>query len=137
MTGAGKEMAPMMTGTSYGRVEPAAMPRRGLLGAGLVLAFAALGRRKAHAAGEQPGLQSLQNEAGGGKTGDAFQGFSPGGFIRIAPDGGVTLIMPNVEMGQGIYTAEATLLAEELEVGLDQVTLEASPPNEELYSSRC
>ena len=32
--------------------------------------------------------------------------------------------MPPVEMGQGIYTAEAMLLAEELEVGLDQVRLE-------------
>ncbi|MFD1108157.1 xanthine dehydrogenase family protein molybdopterin-binding subunit [Pseudoroseomonas ludipueritiae] len=133
MTAAGKEMAPVLTGPSYGRVEAGTMPRRGLLGTGLVLAFAALGRRKAHAAGEQPGLRSLQNEAGGGKTGDAFQGFAPGGFIRIAPDGGVTLIMPNAEMGQGIYTAEATLLAEELEVGLDQVKLEAAPPNEDLY----
>jgi isoquinoline 1-oxidoreductase beta subunit len=121
-----------LSGPAYGRVEAAPLPRRGLLAGGLVLAFAALGRTKAHAAGEQPGLQALQNTTGGG-NGAAFQGFAPGGFIRIAPDGGVTLIMPNVEMGQGIYTAEATLLAEELEVGLDQVKLEAAPPNEELY----
>jgi isoquinoline 1-oxidoreductase beta subunit len=119
-------------GPAYGRVEAAPLRRRGLLAGGLVLAFAALGRTKAHAAGEQPGLQALQNTTGGG-NGAAFKGFAPGGFIRIAPDGGVTLIMPNAEMGQGIYTAEATLLAEELEVGLDQVKLEAAPPDEELY----
>ena len=35
-------------------------------------------------------------------------------------------------MGQGIYTAEAMLIAEELEVGLDQIRSPA-PPNEELY----
>jgi isoquinoline 1-oxidoreductase beta subunit len=132
MTRRGKDMSRAMPSATYGRLE-AGLPRRGLLAGGLVLAFAALGRGKAHAAGEQPGLQSLQNAAGGGDTGDAFQGFAPGGFIRIARDGGVTLIMPNVEMGQGIYTAQATLLAEELEVGLDQVTLQAAPPNEELY----
>lgn len=126
-------MEPLRTGPSYARIETAPLPRRHLLAGGLVLAFAALGRRKAHAAGEQPGLQALQQETGGGDTGDAFQGFAPGGFIRIPREGAVTLIMPSAEMGQGIYTAEATLLAEELEVGLDQVRLEAAPPNEELY----
>src|SRR3546814_19839288 len=38
-------------------------------------------------------------------------------------------------MGQGIYTAEAMLLAEELEVGLDQVRLEHSPPSDALYAN--
>ncbi|MFC0406920.1 xanthine dehydrogenase family protein molybdopterin-binding subunit [Roseomonas elaeocarpi] len=126
-------MEPLRTGPSYARVESAPPSRRHVLTGGLVLAFAALTRRKAHAAGEQPGLQALQQETGGGDTGDAFQGFAPGGFIRIGRDGTVTLILPNVEMGQGIYTGEATLLAEELEVGLDQVRLQAAPPNEELY----
>jgi isoquinoline 1-oxidoreductase beta subunit len=43
--------------------------------------------------------------------------------------------MPMVEMGQGIYTAMAMLLAEELEVGLDQVRLEHAPPDDKLYSN--
>jgi CO/xanthine dehydrogenase Mo-binding subunit len=46
----------------------------------------------------------------------------------------VILILPYVEMGQGAYTSQAQLLAEELEVDLDQVTLAAAPPDESLYS---
>ena len=43
--------------------------------------------------------------------------------------------MPMVEMGQGTYTSLAMLLAEELEVGLDQVRLEHAPPNDALYAN--
>lgn len=59
---------------------------------------------------------------------------SPNAFIRIAPDGAVTLIVPYVEMGQGAYTSQAQLLAEELDVGLDQVTVQPAPPDETRYS---
>ncbi|WP_395672552.1 molybdopterin cofactor-binding domain-containing protein [Inquilinus sp.] len=62
-------------------------------------------------------------------------GFAPNGFIRIDRQGVVTLVIPSAEMGQGIYTAEAMLLAEELEVGLDQVRLEHSPPSDALYAN--
>ena len=62
-------------------------------------------------------------------------GFAPNAFIRIDRQGGVALVMPMVEMGQGIYTAMAMLLAEELEVGLDQVRLEHAPPNDALYAN--
>src|SRR5216683_7178299 len=62
-------------------------------------------------------------------------GFAPDAFIRIDRQGVVTLVMPMVEMGQGIYTAQAMLLAEELEVGLDQVRLEHAPPNDALYAN--
>src|SRR5580704_5923561 len=61
--------------------------------------------------------------------------FAPNAFIRIDPQNVVTLVMPMVEMGQGIYTAMAMLLAEELEVGLDQVRLEHAPPNNALYAN--
>jgi isoquinoline 1-oxidoreductase beta subunit len=61
--------------------------------------------------------------------------FAPNAFIRIGADGGITLIMPQVEMGQGMYTSMPMLLAEELEVGLDQVQLEHAPPNEKLYAN--
>ena len=50
--------------------------------------------------------------------------FAPNAFIRIGRDGRVTMIIGQVEMGQGMYTAMPMLLAEELEVGLDQVQLE-------------
>ena len=61
--------------------------------------------------------------------------FAPNAFIRIGTDGRVTLIMGQVEMGQGMYTAMPQLLAEELEVGLDQVRLEHAPPDEKRYAN--
>jgi isoquinoline 1-oxidoreductase subunit beta len=59
----------------------------------------------------------------------------PGAFVRIDRSGRVTLILPYVEMGQGAYTAQAQILADELEVPLDSVTLQAAPANESLYAS--
>jgi CO/xanthine dehydrogenase Mo-binding subunit len=61
--------------------------------------------------------------------------FAPNGFIRIGKDGRVVLVMCQVEMGQGTYTSMPMLLAEELEVGLDQVELEHAPPNDKLYAN--
>src|SRR5207245_10631444 len=61
--------------------------------------------------------------------------FAPNAFIRVGTDGGITIIMPQVEMGQGMYTAMPMLLAEELEVGLDQVRLEHAPPDDKLYAN--
>jgi isoquinoline 1-oxidoreductase beta subunit len=61
--------------------------------------------------------------------------FSPDAFIRIDRQGKITLIMPQVEMGQGVYTSIAMILAEELDAAFDQVTLEHAPPNEKLYAN--
>ena len=61
--------------------------------------------------------------------------FAPNAFIRVGTDGGVTLIMGQVEMGQGMYTSMPMLLAEELEVGLDQVRLEHAPPDDKRYAN--
>src|SRR6267142_6297544 len=61
--------------------------------------------------------------------------FAPNAFIRVGRDGRITLIMNQVEMGQGTYTSMPMLLAEELEVGLDQVRLEHAPPNDKLYAN--
>ena len=61
--------------------------------------------------------------------------FSPNAFIRIDRQSRVTLVMPMAEMGQGIYTAMAMLLAEELEIGLDQVRLEHAPADDALYAN--
>jgi isoquinoline 1-oxidoreductase beta subunit len=66
---------------------------------------------------------------------EASPSFAPNAFIRIDRQGAVTLVMPMVEMGQGTYTSLAMLLAEELEVGLDQVKLEHAPPNDALYAN--
>ena len=64
----------------------------------------------------------------------AAREFKPNGFIRIDRDGGVTLVMHKVEMGQGTYTSMPMLLAEELEVDLSQVRLEHAPPDDALYA---
>src|SRR5690606_13665616 len=49
-------------------------------------------------------------------------------------DGRVTVISPKIEMGQGTHTGIAMMVAEELEVSLDQVEVVDAPPNAELYS---
>ena len=46
------------------------------------------------------------------------------GWIKIAPDGGIILAMPRSEMGQGVHTALAMLVAEELDMPLSRVRLE-------------
>src|SRR3984893_2631771 len=61
--------------------------------------------------------------------------FAPNAFIRIDSHGTVTLIMPQVEMGQGIYTSIAMILAEELDAAFERVVLEAAPPNDKLYGN--
>lgn len=61
--------------------------------------------------------------------------FAPDAFVRIGADGKATLIMPQTEMGQGIYTALAMLIAEELDLPLEGVTLEAAPPSDALYGN--
>lgn len=61
--------------------------------------------------------------------------FAPDAFIRIGSDGKATLIMPQTEMGQGIYTALSMIIAEELDLPLTGVTLEAAPPSDELYGN--
>jgi isoquinoline 1-oxidoreductase subunit beta len=83
-------------------------------GGGLLLGLALPGGI-AHAAGASP--TALQ----------------PNAFIRIARDGKVTLVMHKAEMGQGVFTALAQLIAEELEVPVTEVLLEQAPPDNKRY----
>ena len=63
--------------------------------------------------------------------------FAPNAFIRIDAAGKTTLVMPQVEMGQGVYTAIAMILAEELDADFAQVTLRArAAEREALRQSR-
>jgi len=61
--------------------------------------------------------------------------FAPDAFIRIDRAGRVTLTMPQVEMGQGVYTSLSMILAEELDAAFDTVAVEAAPPSDALYSN--
>jgi isoquinoline 1-oxidoreductase beta subunit len=79
-------------------------------------------------------LPAASNGAAKKAVSAAAAGFEPNAYIRIGRDGHVTLICDKDEVGQGVYTSLPMLLAEELEVGLDQVTVEPAPPNEKLYA---
>jgi len=73
--------------------------------------------------------------AGAAPNASQGPGFAPNAFIRIDPKGNTTLVMPQVEMGQGVYTSIAMILAEELDADWGRVSLEAAPPNEKLYAN--
>ena len=78
----------------------------GVIGGGLVLGIRFANRREATAPG------------GAGRT------FTPNAFVRIAPDDTITIVIGKSEMGQGIYTGLAMVLAEELDVDPARVTVE-------------
>ncbi|HZC55230.1 MAG TPA: xanthine dehydrogenase family protein molybdopterin-binding subunit [Xanthobacteraceae bacterium] len=61
--------------------------------------------------------------------------FAPNAFIRIDHAGKTTLVMPQVEMGQGVYTAVAMILADELDADYAKVELKHAPPNDKLYAN--
>ena len=50
--------------------------------------------------------------------------FSPNAYLRITPDGKITVVVARTEMGQGVWTALPMILAEELEADLNQITIE-------------
>jgi isoquinoline 1-oxidoreductase beta subunit len=59
--------------------------------------------------------------------------FSPNAFIRVDPQSVVTLVMPQVEMGQGVYTSLSMVMAEELDADWSRVRLEHAPADEKRY----
>jgi isoquinoline 1-oxidoreductase beta subunit len=69
---------------------------------------------------------------GGSGAGEGAAG-ALNAFVRIDPRGHVTLITPKVEMGQGTDTALPMLIAEELEVDFDAISVETAPPDPALY----
>ena len=79
-------------------------------------------------------VEAAQRAASPAST--AATSFAPNAFIRIPPDGRVTLIMPQAEMGQGVYTSLSMLLAEELEIAPDQIQLEHAPADNKLYANQ-
>jgi isoquinoline 1-oxidoreductase beta subunit len=107
----GARAAPALSRRSFLSVSVAA-------GGGLLLGFRVPGPVPSAKAGER----------------DAAGTFAPNAFIRIDPDGRITLVMHKVEMGQGTYTSMPMLLAEELEVDLSQVQLEHAPPDDARYA---
>jgi isoquinoline 1-oxidoreductase beta subunit len=56
------------------------------------------------------------------------------GWVAIAPDNTVSVVMARSEMGQGVHTALPMLLAEELDVPLSLVKL-VQAPNDKIYGN--
>jgi isoquinoline 1-oxidoreductase beta subunit len=48
-------------------------------------------------------------------------------FLKIAPDSTVTVIVKHLEAGQGVWTALAAIVAEELDASWDQMRVESAP----------
>ena len=62
--------------------------------------------------------------------------FAPGAFVRIAPNGKITLISKNPEIGQGIKTGFGVILAEELDAKWSDVTVEQAEVNRAVYGTQ-
>jgi len=68
----------------------------------------------------------------GGKDRD-FGAFGP--FLRIAPDGAVTVVSKHIEFGQGSSTGLAAIAAEELDADWDKVSVVQAPAIAKIYAN--
>jgi isoquinoline 1-oxidoreductase subunit beta len=125
------EMAQTQTSVSRRKFLKFGMTVGAAAGGGLLLGFSVPAAARANA------NDARKSVVGGDASDTPNSGvFAPDAFIRIDRNGLVTLVMPKVEMGQGIYTAIPMLIAEELDVPLASVTLDHAPPNDKLYGDR-
>lgn len=60
---------------------------------------------------------------------DGPDNLSPNAWLQITPEGDIVLQVDKAELGQGVMTGYATLLAEELDVSPAQITLRFAPVN--------
>jgi isoquinoline 1-oxidoreductase beta subunit len=61
--------------------------------------------------------------------------FEANAFVQIGEDGIVTVISKHTEVGQGVYTGMATLVAEELDADWAQVRVVAAPVDTSVYKN--
>jgi len=79
------------------------------------------------------GVHSPFAESGQAASPPAPAIFDPNVFLRIDPDNTVTILSKHFEMGQGITTGLATLVAEELEADWSQMRVAFAPNKPQLY----
>jgi Aerobic-type carbon monoxide dehydrogenase, large subunit CoxL/CutL homologs len=68
-------------------------------------------------------------ELGAAELPPAAGDFAPNAFISISTSGAVSIIAPNSEMGQGVKTSLPMIVAEELDVAWEQVTVKQGDLN--------
>jgi isoquinoline 1-oxidoreductase subunit beta len=78
-------------------------------------------------------LARAANVSAGGAAASAFQ---PNAFIRITPEGIVTIISKQPEIGQGIKTSLPMVIAEELSVAWKDVIVEQGDLNQQAYGNQ-
>ncbi len=76
------------------------------------------------------GPAGFKGIADGGSTKSAI-----GAWVTIETDGGILILNPAAEMGQGTMTALPLILAEEMDAEWDHVRIEHSPIEPELYGN--
>ncbi|MCE2863057.1 MAG: molybdopterin-dependent oxidoreductase [Opitutaceae bacterium] len=110
---------------STATLPPSAVNRRDFLklsslaGGGFALAFCLRSGGEARAA----------DSASGGD-------FKPNAFVRIAPSGAVTIVSKQPEMGQGVKTSLPMIIAEQMEVPWQGITIEQGDFDEKLYGGQ-
>lgn len=78
-----------------------------IAGGGMLVGFSTLGNEAEQDADETP--------------------FSPNAYIKISPDGTITMMSPNPEIGQGVKTSLVMLIAEEMNVDWQKIQIEIAP----------
>ncbi|HEV7704224.1 MAG TPA: molybdopterin cofactor-binding domain-containing protein, partial [Gemmatimonadaceae bacterium] len=104
-------------------------------GAALTLSVAVAGPVFADAADVATLPDPIAGSTAGATRTASGQPFAPNDFVRISSDDVVTIVSKHLEMGQGIYTGLATLVAEELDARWDQLRVEGAPADAARYSN--
>lgn len=95
--------------------------RRGFIAAGVVsggVLMVGVGIREGHRA---PKLAEMMTE-----DGETLVNV----WVKLAPDNTITAIVPHSEMGQGVFTSMAQMLADEMDADWQSVTFEQAPAHE-------
>ena len=94
-----------------------------LIGSAAVVGGVAFGVYKYRSEGENPLLEDLGTDEAA---------ITP--YVKIDANG-ITLITPRADKGQGAYSIQAALIAEELDVDLDQINVDPGPPSPTYYNT--